>query len=625
MTVATRLCDSLAQAGDEAPNALMMDGLRTRIGSLAGRLALAAGLCAVAAAPAAEAACRLDGIAAMAVTMVGLRPMVHATLNGQDAVFLVDTGAFASVLSPRAAERYHIHVRGPASDVAVEGVAGDAYAAVARVEHLELGGASFFDHPFLVVAGAGRDVAGVLGQDILGQADAEYDLANGVIRLVHPKGCGQADVLSYWTDRPSVLRALPRLPREGPISAEGEINGQKIRVGFDSGSAYSGMTTKAAARAGITPSSPEAAPTRPTTGITGQPAPTWLAPFDRFSLGQEAVIHTRLRLGRTDLGSDDMLLGADFFLAHRIYVSRLQHRIYFTYNGGPVFRLRDSAALSWTVMGPAEGDPNAPVDAAGFARRGAASLARNAPEQAIEDFTHAIALQPQAAALYFDRGAAHAAGGQPDLALADFDSGLQLKPGDPSALLARAAVNIGAGRLDAARSDLDQALRGAGEDGLVGLEAATLYERAGFYGAALGAYDRWAAGNGHDELLSEALAGRCRMRALTRTALDLAARDCEAALKARRDDAGALASRALLRLAQGRFDLALADDDAALKTGERSFWALEGRGLAELGRGDRTQGEADLEAAAQVDSRQAERVRTLDLAALSRPPAEAGR
>ena len=31
---------------------------------------------------------------------------------------------------------------------------------------------------------------GVLGQNVLGIADMEYDLANGVIRLMRPDGCG---------------------------------------------------------------------------------------------------------------------------------------------------------------------------------------------------------------------------------------------------------------------------------------------------------------------------------------------------------------------------------------------------------------------------------------------------
>jgi hypothetical protein len=33
-----------------------------------------------------------------------------------------------------------------------------------------------------------------------------------------------------------------------------------------------------------------------------------------------------------------MLLGADFLRAHRVYVAHSQRRMYFTYEGGPVFQ-----------------------------------------------------------------------------------------------------------------------------------------------------------------------------------------------------------------------------------------------------------------------------------------------
>ena len=48
-----------------------------------------------------------------------------------------------------------------------------------------------------------------------------------------------------------------------------------------------------------------------------------------------------------------MLLGDDFFLSHRVYVANSQRKLYFTYNGGPVFALNarknapaDSAATA---------------------------------------------------------------------------------------------------------------------------------------------------------------------------------------------------------------------------------------------------------------------------------------
>jgi tetratricopeptide (TPR) repeat protein len=588
------------------------------------RLALLAGAASLLAATAARAECRLEGFAAVPVTMVGMRPTVHVMLNGHDAVFLVDTGAFASVISPAAAVRDHIRVFSRATQ-GVEGIAGSAYAQTARVEAVQVGGASFYDMPFLVVDGMGRDLDGVLGQDILGQADAEYDFANGVMRLIRPKGCGRSDVLSYWTDRPTVLQALSGFRGASSFTALGEINGQKLRVGFDSGSGYSDMTLKAAARAGVTPSSPDVAPTSATTGITGRSAATWSAPFDRFALGTEAVLHTRLRIAETDLAGDDMLLGADFFLAHRIYVSRQQRRIYVTYNGGPVFRLRQTPTVSWSFMGAPEGDPNAPVDASGFARRGAASVARGDFGDAVEDFSRAITLQPKVAAFWFDRGAAQAVGGHADLALADFDAGLKLSPDAPSARLARASLEFDAGRTSAAEADVNSADKAAHGDAEIGLEIAGLYERSGLYPQSIAAYDRWIADHRRDDLLPEALAGRCRSRALARTELDLALKDCDAAVRARRSDSALLASRSLAHLARGELDRALADADTALKTGARPFWALEARGLAELDKGLREQAMADLAAAAELDSRQAERVRKLGLAGELEPVASAAR
>ncbi len=585
----------------------MIIGPVRRIRIAARIAALAAAMGALVAAPPARAACTLNDAAALAVTMIGLRPTVHATINGRDAVFLVDTGAFASVLSPEAAERLHLRIYGRGG-IGVEGIGGAAFAQAARVEYLDLGGAPFFDMPFLVVNGAGRDVAGVLGQDVLGQMDVEYDFANGVMRLIRPAGCKTADILSYWTDRPSILPTLPTAPLAGQVRAVGEINGQKIRVGLDSGSAYSGMTLKAASRAGISLGGPDVAPAKASVGIGGKPAQTWTAPFDSFSLGSEAVIHTRLRIGQGNFGDDDMLLGADFFLAHRIYVSRAQHRLYFTYNGGPVFRLNDTPAVTWSFKGAPPGDPNAPVDAAGFARRGAASIARNDAARAVDDFSQAIALRPQEAAFYFARAAAQVADGKPDLALADFDAGLKRRPGDPSALLSRAALHIDAGRLDLAQPDLEAAAKAHAEDPVVGLETAGLYERAGLLPQAVAAYGRWLERHPRDDLAPEALAGRCRARALARTELDLARRDCDAAARAWRDYPMVLASRSLLDLVLGQTDSAIADADAALKADDQAFWALQARGWAKQKKGLADEARIDLAAAALADPKQAERV-----------------
>ena len=47
--------------------------------------------------------------------------------------------------------------------------------------------------------------------------------------------------------------------------------------------------------------------------------------------------NVRLRFANFSMDEGDMLLGADFFLSHRVYVANSQDKLYFTYNGGPPF------------------------------------------------------------------------------------------------------------------------------------------------------------------------------------------------------------------------------------------------------------------------------------------------
>jgi hypothetical protein len=87
-----------------------------------------------------------------------------------------------------------------------------------------------------------------------------------------------------------------------------------------------------------------------------------VAPFQTFQLGDETITNAKLRMAdlaqhhrrartgtRIAVANQDapeMIIGADFFRSHRVYVAYSQKKIYFTYNGGPVFQ----------VVGPALGD-----------------------------------------------------------------------------------------------------------------------------------------------------------------------------------------------------------------------------------------------------------------------------
>lgn len=72
---------------------------------------------------ASAAACKLLETPPIPVTLQGLRPTIVARINGVKARFIVDTGAFYSLLSPAAAAEYKLPLRNTVSDDSVWGLA----------------------------------------------------------------------------------------------------------------------------------------------------------------------------------------------------------------------------------------------------------------------------------------------------------------------------------------------------------------------------------------------------------------------------------------------------------------------------------------------------------------------
>ena len=277
--------------------------------------------------------CKLNQIAELPVTMSGLRPMVTVGINGRDARFIADSGAFYSLISPGSAAEYGLKLTHAPYGMVLEGAGGEAEAWVTTVKTFTLAGVPLPDIEFLV-AGSELSGAGMLGQNVLGLADVEYDLAGGAIRLMRPKGC-EHKILTYWAgDKAiSVMEIADLGVIDRHTSGTAYVNGAKIRVMFDTGAGTSMLTVAAAARASVKTSDPTTLYDGVSRGLGRRTVPTWIAPFASFKVGDEEIRNTRLRIGDFGLDGIDMVLGADFFLSHRVYVANSQRRLFFTYNG----------------------------------------------------------------------------------------------------------------------------------------------------------------------------------------------------------------------------------------------------------------------------------------------------
>lgn len=582
----------------------------------------AAAACAVFPASTLAAPCSVGLIADLKVTMQGASPLVRAKINGEEVSLIADSGAYFSTLSEGTVAQLKLPIVATNPFAFSEGIGGRQSLSVTKVKAFTVADQTLPNIPFTMSDNElAPGVAGLMGQNVLGYADAYYDLSNGSIKLTRPKGCGDHPFVLWETSRAFSTIALDGAA--GPFkrtAGEAFVNGKRIRVLFDTGASTSLLSLDAARRAGVETVGVDVTSAGVERGIGRRMIQSWVVPVASFKIGDEEVRNTRLRIAAMSLQDIDMLLGADFFLSHRVYVANSQHRIYFTYNGGPVFNLASplvadtgpAAATESTPEKPADKPaakpPTAaqdawaePSDADGFSRRGTAFAGRRQFVPAIADLTRATAMAPSEAKYFTQRAVVYLENRQPLLAMADLDKALKLKPDDVPALVTRAELRVSGRAMTGALADLAEADRILPKEADIRLTMAGLYDSADAAAAAIGQYNLWIKAHPDDNRLPQALNGRCWARALWNIDVDKAVADCDAAIRRAGKVAAFYDSRGLAHLRLGENDRAIADYDAALAMEPKIAWSLYGRGVARLRAGLTAEGKGDITAATALD------------------------
>jgi tetratricopeptide (TPR) repeat protein/predicted aspartyl protease len=584
------------------------------ISCLACAAALAANLAAVSGAHA-EAKCELGKIVELPITMTGLRPLIIAQVNGKDAKFLLDSGASYSLMST--AEAADLNLKLSVSPVTLYGVGGQTRTWLTRVQDFAFLGTTFHDVEFLV-SGSELGSSGVIGQNLLSHFDVEYDLAKGAIRLFKPEGCSRTK-LAYWTGGQAFsLMDINTVDRYNPHTiGVAYVNGQKIRAMFDTGAPTSVLSLTVARNIGIDVNAAGVKDGGWFYGIGRGMTKSYIAPVESFKIGDdEEIKNTHLRIADTRLGDADMLVGADFFLSHRLFISNSQRKLYLTYNGGPVFNLTNSAPPAPTPAAP-EVQPEADVqaqtsgaladvaaDAPEYARLGAALASRHEFERALADLSKAIELDPNESEYLYARAKIYMQTGQAPLALADLDGVLALKPELIEAYISRAQIHLGQKNKTATLTDLDAATALAPPHGDVRYTLANLYAGAENFAAAIRQWDLWIESHPVDARFVGALGERCYLKALQNQDLSGGLSDCNRALALANmrnpDNAFLWANRGMVRLRQGAYDKALSDFNDSLEKQPKNVRALYGRGVAKMRQNKLKDGESDIDAAVQL-------------------------
>ena len=548
----------------------------------------------------AQAGCQIHTLE-LPVKMVGSRAVATVGINGTPVPLMVDSGAFFSFLTDAAAAQLKLRLRRN-PDLRVEGVTGRVDTHTTTVDKLQL---LIGDIPRVefVVGGneLGAGTMGVMGRNLLSFTDTEYDLAHGVIRFQFPNDdCAKAN-MAYWADSSPVteIDLVTEFGVKTPaIRARAKLNGSELVALFDTG-ATTVVSARAARRAGVAEA--DMTPGGTIYGAGRGSAKAWTAPFERFEIGGEAVLHNRLYVADFDLDEADMLLGIDFFLSHRIYVSKQQSKMFFTYSGGTVFALSKGEAASPAAF---DADPAASgaqaATADQFARRGAASASRHDYESALADLNQSCELDPTSAVFFAQRGAIQEALKRPAKALEDFDKALELGPTQVDARFRRAWLRFYAKDRDGAKADLDALDKTLASQAQMRLPMARLYLDLEQPAQALAQLNLWLPAHPNEFKRDVALNSRCWTRLLLGIELDDALDDCDDAVDSDSKNPAYLDSRGWVYLRLGKYKKALSDFDRSIEYRPESAWSLYGRGLTKTRLGDAAQGEADLTAARKV-------------------------
>jgi len=99
------------------------------------------------------------------------------------------------------------------------------------------------------------------------------------------------------------------------------------------------LSTKAAKRLGIKPQR-ETVAAGVVLPINESNVDAHVGRVESLNLGGESHKDVDVLVGDLkDFRFVDLLLGADFFLSHRVYIASNPHSVYLTYSGGPLFKL----------------------------------------------------------------------------------------------------------------------------------------------------------------------------------------------------------------------------------------------------------------------------------------------
>jgi predicted aspartyl protease len=276
------------------------------------------------------AECRVARVAQMKLTVEHNRLYVPVTVNDTAGEFMVDTGAFHSLIDAGFASRAGVRMDAHQPRYSLGGFGGNSLPVQAgRLRMLEFAGAKIPDREMPIYdfsqdfARVGVPVDGLLGADLLDLLDVELDFAGNTLSLWRLFDCHDIEPLHWSGDYASIpVHRLSDKHIKIPIW----LDGADMDAMLDTGAGGLHLSREAALRAGATADQLAHDPVMEGAGIGGKGTSRrhhfqiLLVGKDEYHDIDAAVSEQPARATRM-FENFDAILGLRYLMQHRVWIS----------------------------------------------------------------------------------------------------------------------------------------------------------------------------------------------------------------------------------------------------------------------------------------------------------------
>lgn len=281
-------------------------------------------------------ACQIEQAAELPARLLGGHILVPAAINNTPVQMVVDTGAMTTMLTPSAVALLGLPTD-PFRTTTVHGIGGTVVTHNTSIQSFRLGkedwlGSTMATGRLPEVYRVDPPVVGLLGADRLGAFDVELDLPRQRMVLWRIRNCN--DDFVPWQEPHYALRLARYLPYR--MVTHVEIDGHPVTALVDWGARSTTLTTRAAARIGVTQEMLAQDRSGASRGVDLNEVELHAHRFAEVAIGPAHFHNIALEVADLRVEDIGMLLGADYVARRHVWLSYATNQLFVMRQGSPV-------------------------------------------------------------------------------------------------------------------------------------------------------------------------------------------------------------------------------------------------------------------------------------------------